>query len=60
MAKEAGEKALKDSGVNYDQIENAFVGYVYGDSTSGQRALYQLGMTGNCIFIYIKHCNWKS
>ena len=30
MAKEAGEKALKDAGVTYDQIEQAYVGYVYG------------------------------
>lgn len=30
MAKEAGEKALKDAGVSYDKIEHAFVGYVYG------------------------------
>jgi hypothetical protein len=30
MAKESGTKALKDAGVNYNQIEEAFVGYVYG------------------------------
>lgn len=26
-----GQKALKDAGVSYDQIEQAFVGYVYGN-----------------------------
>lgn len=34
------------SGITYDAIEAAFVGYVYGASTCGQAALYQLGLTG--------------
>jgi acetyl-CoA acetyltransferase len=34
------------SGITYDVIEAAFVGYVYGASTCGQSALYQLGLTG--------------
>src|SRR5581483_2557114 len=38
-AKEAGEKALKDAGIPYDAVEQAYAGYVYGDSTSGQRAV---------------------
>src|ERR1700721_969516 len=45
-AKEAGEKALADAGVPYTAIEQAFAGYVYGDSTYGQRAVYELGLTG--------------
>lgn len=43
---EASVKALIDAGLTYDQVETAAVGYCYGDSTCGQRALYQLGMTG--------------
>ena len=43
---EATTKALLDAGINYDDVEQAFVGYCYGDSTCGQRALYALGMTG--------------
>src|SRR6266516_2993082 len=43
MALEAGSKALEDAGVPYDRIEQAFVGYCYGESTSGQRAVYALG-----------------
>ncbi|TCP42611.1 sterol carrier protein 2 [Tamaricihabitans halophyticus] len=43
---EAGKAALADGSVRYAQIERAFVGYVYGDSPSGQRALYGLGHTG--------------
>jgi acetyl-CoA acetyltransferase len=46
MAREAGTNALADAGVEYSAIEHAFVGYCYGDSTSGQRALYELGLTG--------------
>ena len=33
-------------GITYDAVEAAFVGYVFGDSTCGQAALYQLGLTG--------------
>jgi acetyl-CoA acyltransferase len=46
MAREAGSKALADAGIAYAAVESAFVGYCYGDSTSGQRALYELGLTG--------------
>lgn len=46
MGREAGEKALADAGIAYDEIQQAYVGYCYGDSTSGQRALYELGLTG--------------
>ncbi|KAI6022593.1 thiolase-like protein [Pisolithus marmoratus] len=46
MGLEAATKALLDAGITYDLIETAYVGYCYGDSTSGQRALYNLGMTG--------------
>lgn len=46
MGREAGEKALADAGIAYDDIQQAYVGYCYGDSTAGQRALYELGLTG--------------
>ena len=39
-------KALEDAGISYDQVEQAAVGYCYGDSTAGQRALYEIGLTG--------------
>lgn len=50
MAKEATNKALADAGLTYDQIEQAAVGYCYGDSTCGQKALYGVGMTGIPIY----------
>ncbi|KAI9510618.1 thiolase-like protein [Russula earlei] len=46
MGLEAATKALLDAGITYDAVEAAFVGYVYGASTCGQAALYQLGLTG--------------
>jgi acetyl-CoA acyltransferase len=46
MAEEAGTKALADAGIDYALVEQAAVGYCYGDSTAGQRALYTLGLSG--------------
>ena len=46
MAVAALRIALADAGVGYGSIEQAYVGYVYGDSTCGQRALYEVGMSG--------------
>ncbi|XP_047992064.1 sterol carrier protein 2-like isoform X2 [Leguminivora glycinivorella] len=50
MGKEAVDAALADAGVQYDTIQQAVCGYVYGESTCGQRVLYQVGMTGIPIF----------
>lgn len=36
MGLEAATKALLDAGITYDDVEIAYVGYCYGDSTSGQ------------------------
>ena len=46
MGAEAGEKALADAAIPYDAVEQATIGYCYGDSTAGQAALYKLGLTG--------------
>lgn len=46
MARESGTAALTDAGIDFDQVEEAYVGYVYGESTAGERAVYELGMTG--------------
>ncbi|CAF3337465.1 unnamed protein product [Rotaria sp. Silwood2] len=60
MAKEAVTNAVKDAGVLYQDFEQAFVGYVYGDSTCGQRALYPLGMTGLPIVNVNNNCSTGS
>jgi acetyl-CoA acetyltransferase len=60
MAKEAGTKALEDAGVPYGEVEQAVVGYVYGESTSGQRAVYQLGLTGIPVYNVNNNCSTGS
>ncbi|MBW8855437.1 MAG: lipid-transfer protein, partial [Bradyrhizobium sp.] len=60
MGAEATTLALADAGVDYGMIEQAYVGYVYGDSTCGQRALYQVGMTGIPIINVNNNCSTGS
>ncbi|CAF0781556.1 unnamed protein product [Didymodactylos carnosus] len=60
MAKESVTKALKDANISYNEIEQAVVGYVYGDSTCGQRALYPIGLTGIPIFNVNNNCSTGS
>ncbi|MBO2452905.1 lipid-transfer protein [Actinomadura barringtoniae] len=60
MAREAGTKALEDAGVAYDRIQQAYVGYVYGESTSGQRAVYELGITGIPVINVNNNCSTGS
>lgn len=57
MGAEAARLALADAGVDYAAIQQAYAGYVYGDSTSGQRALYALGMTGIPIVNVNNNCS---
>jgi acetyl-CoA acyltransferase len=59
-AREAGEKALADAGVPYEDVEPAYAGYCYGDSTYGQRALYQLGLTGIPVVNVNNNCSTGS
>jgi len=60
MAREAGTKALEDAGVSYEKIQQAYVGYVYGESTSGQRAVYELGITGIPVINVNNNCSTGS
>ncbi|MGE0322777.1 MAG: lipid-transfer protein [Polyangiaceae bacterium] len=60
MVKEAGTKALEDAGIAYDLIEQAAIGYCYGESTSGERALYTLGLTGIPIYNVNNNCSTGS
>ncbi|VDO17005.1 unnamed protein product, partial [Brugia timori] len=60
MGEKAARQALQDAGVDYKAIEQAFVGYVYGDSTCGQRALYPLGMTGIPVLNVNNNCSTGS
>src|SRR5918997_506134 len=60
MAREAGTKALEDAGIPYDRVEQACVGYCYGESTSGQRAVYELGLTGIPVTNVNNNCSTGS
>lgn len=56
MAKEAGTAALDDAGVAYEQIQQAVVGYCFQPSTAGQRAVYELGLTGIPVYNVNNNC----
>ncbi|MBC2589701.1 MULTISPECIES: lipid-transfer protein [Rhodococcus] len=60
MGAAAATAALKDAGLEYTDVQQAFVGYVYGDSTSGQNALYEIGMTGIPIVNVNNNCSTGS
>ena len=60
MARESGTNALADAGVDFSEVEQGFVGYVYGESTSGQRALYELGLSGIPIVNVNNNCSTGS
>lgn len=60
MGTEAARLALADAGLGYEKVEQAYVGYVYGDSTCGQRALYPVGMTGIPIVNVNNNCSTGS
>ena len=60
MGAEAARQALADAGLDYAKVEQAYVGYVYGDSTCGQRALYPIGMTGIPVVNVNNNCSTGS
>jgi acetyl-CoA acetyltransferase len=60
MAASATRAALDDAGIDYTQVQQAYVGYVYADSTAGQRALYGVGMTGIPIVNVNNNCSTGS
>jgi acetyl-CoA acetyltransferase len=60
MASTAARAALDHGRVDYRWVQQAYVGYVYGDSTAGQRALYEVGMTGIPIVNVNNNCSTGS
>ncbi|WP_137920818.1 lipid-transfer protein [Hydrogenophaga sp. 2FB] len=60
MGAEAARRALADAGIAYDLVQEAYVGYVYGDSTCGQTALYEVGMTGIPVVNVNNNCSTGS
>lgn len=60
MGEQAIREALSDSGLNFSNIEQAYAGYVYGDSTCGQKVIYRVGMTGIPVFNVNNNCSTGS
>lgn len=60
MGESAARAALVDAGVAYDAVQQAYAGYVYGDSTAGQAALYGLGRSGIPIVNVNNNCSTGS
>ncbi|MEV0914736.1 lipid-transfer protein [Streptomyces sp. NPDC049967] len=56
MVKEAGTAALTDAGIGYEDIQQAAVGYCFQTSTAGQRAVYELGLTGIPVYNVNNNC----
>lgn len=56
MAKEAGSAALADAGVAYGLVEQVPVGYCFQASTAGQRAAYELGLSGVPVYNVNNNC----
>ena len=60
MGAQAAWAALADAGVAYADVQQAYVGYVYGDSTAGQKTLYGIGMTGIPVVNVNNNCSTGS
>jgi acetyl-CoA acetyltransferase len=56
MGARAAQAALDDAGIDYGRVQQAFASYVYGDSCSGQAALYNVGISGVPIVNVNNNC----
>lgn len=57
MGREAGAAALKDAGISYDKVKAVVASYCYGEPTCGQRAVYQLGLSGVPVYNVNNNCS---
>ncbi|WP_236795004.1 lipid-transfer protein [Amycolatopsis sp. GM8] len=56
----ATRAALADAGIDLTAVQQAYAGYVYGDSTSGQNVLYRVAMTGVPVINVNNNCSTGS
>lgn len=56
MAARAIRQALQDADLAYADAQEIYAGYVFGDSTCGQRAVYEVGMTGVPVINVNNNC----
>jgi acetyl-CoA acetyltransferase len=57
MASTAIRGAVAEAGIDTSLIEQAYAGYIYGDSTCGQHALYDAFMTGIPVINVNNNCS---
>jgi len=60
MGEQAVRAALADAGVDYGLVQQAYAGYVYGDSTAGQAVFYRVGQTGIPVVNVNNNCSTGS
>ncbi len=60
MGAKAIRAALDDAGLSYGDVGQVYAGFVYGDSCSGQRAAYEVGMTGVPVVNVNNNCSTGS
>ena len=60
MGATAIDAALTDAGLEFSDLQQAYAGYVYGDSTGGQKAIYRVGMTGIPVVNLNNNCSTGS
>lgn len=60
LGRAAIQLALADSGIDYAAVEQAYAGYVFGDSCCGQRVVYGAGMTGIPVINVNNNCSTGS
>ena len=60
LANIAITRALRDASISYDKVQQAYAGYVYGDSVCGQRAIYTVGMSGIPVINVNNNCSTGS
>lgn len=60
MGARAMRAALEDANLGYDQVQQVYAGYVYGDSCSGQRAAYEVGLSGVPLVNVNNNCSTGS
>lgn len=56
MGSTAIQRALEDAGLGYELIQQAYAGYVYGDSTCGQNVAYEVGLSGIPLINVTNNC----
>ncbi len=60
LAQAAAKAALSDARIEYNNVEQAYCGYINGMSTLGQQSLYGIGMSGIPVFNVHNNCSTGS